>query len=87
MYGKLMRGLLVIDTLEQQILFEVVGKVPDYVPPIIKTSRIDTSMPPSARRFAESRNEMKKRNIIKENIENVRNQKPGLRIKQVPRKE
>ena len=86
-YGKLLRGLLVIDMLEQQILVEVFGKVPDYVPPVIKTGRIDTTMPASARRFAEARSEMKKRNIIKENIESVRTPRSGLRVKQVPRKE
>lgn len=86
-YGKLLRGLLVIDMLEQQILVEVFGKVPDYVPPVIKTGRIDTTMPASARRFAEARCEMKKRNIIKENIESVRTPRSGLRVKQVPRKE
>jgi hypothetical protein len=40
-YGKVMKGLLVLDTLEVQWMFEVIGKVPDYVPPVVLESRID----------------------------------------------
>lgn len=32
-YGKLMHAVLVIDTMESQHLFDLRGKVPDYVPP------------------------------------------------------
>ncbi|OHT13796.1 hypothetical protein TRFO_16023 [Tritrichomonas foetus] len=87
-YGKVMKGLLVLDMLEQQILFEVSGKVPDYIPPVIKNPTIDTTLPLSARRYAESRIGQKKRNIIKDNIESARTPRAasGVRVKQVPRK-
>lgn len=32
-YGKMTKGVLVIDTIDTQYLIEVVGKVPDYAPP------------------------------------------------------
>ncbi|EAY22425.1 hypothetical protein TVAG_379040 [Trichomonas vaginalis G3] len=35
MYGKVLRGMLVIDTLDAQFLFDVVGKTPEYVPPTV----------------------------------------------------
>lgn len=35
MYGKVLRGVLVIDTLDAQFLYDVVGKTPEYVPPTV----------------------------------------------------
>jgi hypothetical protein len=42
MYGKMFKGLLVIDTIESQFIFEVIGKTPEYVPPEPKTQRGET---------------------------------------------
>jgi hypothetical protein len=73
MYGKRMRGLLVVDTLEAQWTFEFIGKVPDYKPPVIeKSGRIDISIPESAIKWAEMKGNEKKRNVIKENIDSVK---------------
>jgi hypothetical protein len=38
MYGKVLKGLFIVDTLESQFLFEVIGKTPEYVPPVVKAS-------------------------------------------------
>lgn len=68
MYGKMMKGLLVVETEEIEFLFEVHGKIPDYVPPNIERSgRIDMSTPEGARKKIRTR-----RNFIRENIERVR---------------
>jgi hypothetical protein len=69
MYGKAYRGLLVVDTIETQYLFDIVGKTPEYVPPVVTKSR---DIPP----VAEQRPKTKKRNIIQDNIENVRILRP-----------
>jgi hypothetical protein len=36
MYGKLQKGLLIVDTADRQFVFEVIGKTPEYVPPVIQ---------------------------------------------------
>lgn len=80
MYGKILKGLLVIDTLDSQFLFDVVGKTPDYVPPVAKKSSIEGISP---KRGDEDMKRLditkkKKRNIIKDNIDGVRITKPKL---------
>ena len=73
-YGKLVRGTLIIDTEEAEYVFDVYGKMPDYLPPQIKKACIDTSMPESARlRDAQT---LKKRNVIKDNIGKAKITKP-----------
>lgn len=83
MYGKILKGLLVVDTLDSQFLFDVVGKTPDYVPPVAKKSSIDTSSIKrgsselSEKKLGESPKK-KKRNIIKDNIDGIKITKPKI---------
>jgi hypothetical protein len=44
MYGKLLKALLVVDTMESQFLFDIVGKTPDYVPPVVTKGIFDRSI-------------------------------------------
>jgi len=53
-YGKLMKGLLVIDTLEAQYIFNVFGRIPKYKPPIIKQSNELYKPLPSVRKAKSS---------------------------------
>jgi hypothetical protein len=50
MYGKVLKGILAIDTIECQFIFEVFGKTPDYIPPVITSgtspSRLDNILAP-----------------------------------------
>ena len=79
MYGKIFKALLVVDTLDSQFLFDVVGKIPEYVPPVIKgKGKIDTTRDEEIRRTLPKK---KKRNIIKENIESVKITKPRIEQK------
>jgi hypothetical protein len=71
MYGKLHKGVLVVDTLDSQYMFDVVGKTPDYVPPVVTKGALDT-MPESPEK------PRPKRNVIRDNIESVRIAKPKL---------
>jgi len=64
-YGRIMKGLLVVDTLESQFLFNVIGKTPEYIPPVFIT---DTNQTKTERVQCYS-SRSKKRNIIQENIE------------------
>jgi hypothetical protein len=74
-YGKAMRGVLVVDTYDVEFVFEVLGRFPEYVPPLIEFSgRIDTTIPESAR-LAQSERKVK-RNIIRDNIESVKLARP-----------
>jgi hypothetical protein len=68
-YGKVMRGLLVLDTLEAQWTFEFVGKVPPYIPPTIRTGLVDFSMPESLRK---SEVKTPRKAIIRDNIERAK---------------
>ena len=72
-YGKYTKGILVIETKESEFLISITGRIPDYVPPVIKTSSYAKEVqspdsPPQSPR--------KRRNIIKENIENAKIHKP-----------
>jgi hypothetical protein len=71
MYGKLLKGLLVVDTLDSQFLFEVVGKTPEYVPPVVVRSALEA--PVDIREKPK-----RKRNIIRENIDSVKITKPRI---------
>jgi hypothetical protein len=83
-YGKVQRGLLVVDTLEAQWTFEFMGKSPDYVPPnILRSGRVDISLPESAKRFAEERM-VRKRNIVKEGIDFIRMVRPRTSLQTRP---
>jgi hypothetical protein len=44
MYGKLLKALLVVDALESQFLFDVVGKTPEYVPPVVLRGAFSTGL-------------------------------------------
>lgn len=85
MYGKVFKGVLVIDTMESQYLFDVCGKTPEYVPPVIVTAKQSNSddflnPPPVRKNKAQSSLEMpKKRNFIRENIAMSRIVKPRVK--------
>jgi hypothetical protein len=72
MYGKILKGLLVIDTIEAQYLFEVLGRTPEYVPPVVSKSK-DIPPPVGVENNVPMR---RRRNIIQDNIESVRIVKP-----------
>jgi hypothetical protein len=77
MYGKMTKGLLAVETEEVEFLFEVHGKIPGYVPPVIERSGlIDVSAPDGATARRSSR-----RNYIRENIEGVRLRAPKQKMK------
>jgi hypothetical protein len=61
--GRVMKGRLVVDTAEAQYIFDIVGRMPQYVPPVVTKVTV------------EDRGEVqptKKRNIIRDNIEDAR---------------
>jgi hypothetical protein len=74
MYGKVLKGLLVIDTIENQFLFEVFRKTPDCVPPTIP-SGTELGNLLSADDTGRMKKK-KKRNIVKENIESAKSARP-----------
>ena len=74
-YGKHMKGVLIIETIDVEYIIEVIGRFPSYVPPVItKSGKIDTSRPESARRIRETTS--RKRNYIKDNIEKAKLSRP-----------
>lgn len=78
MYGKVLQGLLVVDTIDSQYIFEVVGKTPEYVPPVIKSgSRLGEIKPEEeeAIRAKTALRAKKKPNYIRENIEAAKHAK------------
>jgi hypothetical protein len=75
MYGKLQKGLLIVDTADRQFVFEVFGKTPEYVPPVIQKGVVREASPEGAERPDRP---VRKRNAIRENIENVRITKPRV---------
>ncbi|OHS97910.1 hypothetical protein TRFO_35785 [Tritrichomonas foetus] len=86
MYGKVLKGILVIDTLDSQFLFDVVGKTPEYVPPMIPEgsshSRLDNIIKKEDIQRMQPKRD--KRKIIKENIELAK--KPHITSPHVSRK-
>lgn len=84
MYGKLLKGLLVIDTLDAQYLFEVFGKTPDYVPPIAQpdSTRLGTHLTDEEYNVIQPFVK-KKRNVIKDNIEGAKIAKPRVNTSHV----
>jgi len=84
MYGKVLKGLLVIDTLDSQYLFEVIGKTPEYMPPVVKTSTIFGEI--SLDEAKPEQEPKKRRNIIRDNIESVKIAKPRVSTSQNVRK-
>ncbi|OHT12743.1 hypothetical protein TRFO_17376 [Tritrichomonas foetus] len=83
MYGKVLKGILVIDTIEAQFLFDVFGKTPEYVPPVVSKSLniSSNSIQPQKHKAATSMAIVptKHRNIIRENIERARIVKPRVK--------
>lgn len=86
MYGKVLKGLLIIDTANSQFIFEVEGKTPEYVPPIIQNgsshSRLDNLIKPEDIQRMQPKRD--KRKIYKENIEFAK--KPKITSPQVGKK-
>jgi hypothetical protein len=74
MYGKFLKGMLVVDTLEAQYLFDVVGKTPEYVPPVVTgdATRIGLRLPGEDEQSVVPAVTKRKRNIIRDNIENAK---------------
>jgi hypothetical protein len=77
MYGKVLKGLLAVDTIEAQWLFDVIGKTPEYEPPVVQASigrimgldEAELKRPQTAI--------VKKRDVIKEDFENAKIARPG----------
>jgi hypothetical protein len=84
-YGKVMRAVLIIDTMDIEYVIEIIGTLPEYVPPIIEFSgRIMTAMTDSTRISQSARKP--RRNIIRENIESVKLSRPQTtRTSRTPR--
>lgn len=83
MYGKVLKGTLAVDTPEAQYLFDIIGKTPEYVPPDVSnmSNRINNRLPDEVQRFHKMQTK-KHRNIIRDNIENVKfNRKPNMTTK------
>jgi hypothetical protein len=70
MYGKVLKGMLVIDTVDAQWLFDIFGKTPEYVPPVVTRPRelAEWSQP----QMALENKQNKRHNIVRENIENAK---------------
>jgi hypothetical protein len=76
-YGKAVRGVLVIDTIDVQYVIELQGRLPEYIPPIILHSgMINTDITDSARSLRASLSARKLRNIIRDNINSVKLTRP-----------
>jgi hypothetical protein len=74
-YGKVMRAVIVVDLFDVEFVIVVLGRLPEYVPPLVEFSRrTDPTMPESAR-LAMSERKVK-RNIIRDNIESVKLARP-----------
>ena len=73
-YGKLTKGTLVIETSEAEYIISINGKIPDYIPPVAKGSFLDSFLLDSSPKKPSTPS--KRRNIIKENIENAKITKP-----------
>lgn len=73
-YGKLVRGTLIIDTEESEYIFDIFGKMPDYIPPQVSNGAIDTTMPESARTRIDSTE--RRRTNMRDQIGRARITKP-----------
>lgn len=86
MYGKVLKGLLVIDTMSAQFIFEVEGKTPEYIPPVIPNGsslgRLDNMIKQEDLQRMQPKRD--KRKIIKENIEFAK--KPKITSPQINKK-
>jgi hypothetical protein len=73
MYGKVLRGVLVVDTIEAQYLFDVVGKTPEYYPPMFDkgTGLAGVKVEEEKKRLL-ALGSGRRRNIIRQNIENAK---------------
>ncbi|OHS94108.1 hypothetical protein TRFO_11380 [Tritrichomonas foetus] len=77
MYGKMMKGILAIESIDTQYLFEIHGRMPNYHPPNVrKSGKIDTSTPDGAKPIQKTT-----RNFIKENIESIKALQGGVQAK------
>jgi hypothetical protein len=80
MYGKVLKGLFVVDTLDSQFLFDVIGKTPEYVPPVVQASPARVGIM-SALGEEQSRPQttiVKKKNILRESAESAKIAKPKV---------
>ena len=82
-YGKVFKGVLVVDTLDSQYIFEVEGKTPQYVPPVVadgsSAERLDNVLSPEEMRRLKMGS--RKRNIIKDNIDRAKITRPQLSVR------
>jgi hypothetical protein len=76
MYGKVLKGMLVVDTLDAQYLFDVLGKTPEYVPPVVTRVTKELEIVRSEDPQSQMEDSRKRRNIIRDNIENAKIAKP-----------
>jgi hypothetical protein len=78
-YGKVLKGMLVVDTLEAQVLFDVIRKTPEYVPPVVNpgSSRLTPGIAVDEGKRAQTAAALK-RSFVKENIEGAKIAKPKV---------
>lgn len=89
MYGKVLKGMLAIDTIESQYLFDICGKTPEYVPPAILSNKIKNAsnssrVPHLNEQYKKARSsfdigQQKKKNFIRDNINKARIVKPRVK--------
>ena len=80
------KGVLVIDTEEIQSLIAITGKMPDYVPPTVAHSTYENKLTNDSNKISYKSVQAKKRNFIRENIENIRIMKPSKPLSSARRK-
>lgn len=85
MYGKILKAVFVVDTMEDQFVYNIVGKTPDYVPPVItKASQMMTGELDKMG-IDKPKEDKKRRNIILENISDASKIKKPQISKQKPK--
>lgn len=67
MYGKVLKGLLVLDTLDSQFLFDIIGKTPEYKPPHLNAPA--RSPKPSKRKNVLSDTALIKKPVLQPKVE------------------
>ena len=72
-YGKILKGTLVIDLIDAQFIYDVVGKMPEYIPPVAAASSLSHVVEKK-----DSTLKKPKRNIIRDNINATKIKKPRI---------
>jgi hypothetical protein len=73
-YGKGLKGLLVVDTMETRWVFEVIGQTREYEPPVVQADASGCLAIGETNRAKTAT--VKRRYLIRENIESAKIAKP-----------